>query len=206
MVKITQTLVFIAAVSFVMASCTKHERNNLQTENAALHGDNKFSDVASLSLCDTIPKDLKVPDGNKLQLVTYASGVQIYQVCRSVLDTTVFEWVNVAPSATLYIKPDFTITTGFHYRGPTWEFIKGPFKDGKAVGMKLKGITVNATAIPWLLLKAVDSLSSPGNKITFIQRVCTSGGLAPSTPPGRSNLGEVDSIPYTANYLFYIKD
>jgi hypothetical protein len=74
------------------------------------------------------------------------------------------------------------------------------------VAAKQKGVIVDASAVPWLLLKAVDSLSSPGNKVTYIQRVCTTGGLPPATIPSESNLGQLDSIPYTANYLFYIKD
>jgi hypothetical protein len=141
-----------------------------------------------------------------LAFQTFAKGVQIYQVRRSPTDPNVFVWVNTAPSANLYAKPDFTSQVGIHYAGPSWEFTKGPFKNDKVVGSKWKVIMMDASAIPWLLLKAVDSLSSPGNKITYIQRVCTKGGLAPSAPATESNLGQTDSIPYTATYLFYTKD
>jgi hypothetical protein len=38
-------------------------------------------------------------------------------------------------------------------------------------------------------------------RVVCIQRVNTSGGLAPSTPPAQ--LGEEVRIPYTAEYFFY---
>jgi len=67
----------------------------------------------------------------------------------------------------------------------------------------LRGVTENVTAIQWLLLQAVDSLSSDNNKISFIQRISTEGGLAPSTIADEAHLGQLDSIPYKARYLFY---
>jgi hypothetical protein len=54
------------------------------------------------------------------------------------------------------------------------------------------------------LLKAVDSLSRPDNKITYVQRLYTAGGLAPTRGANKKHLGELDSIPYTAIYFFYV--
>ncbi|HEX7905454.1 MAG TPA: DUF3455 domain-containing protein [Chitinophagaceae bacterium] len=198
--------IFVATMSLIISSCRKDERANSATPNAMLDETTYASTVPVYATCGTIPGDLKVPEGNKLVMQTYASGVQIYQVRRSAADPNVFVWVNTAPSAMVYAKPDFTNPVAVHYGGPTWEFTKGLFKDEKVVGTKLKGIPVDPTAVQWLLLKAVDSLSSPRNKITYIQRICTTGGLPPSTVPVESNLGTLDSIPYTANYLFYIKN
>ena len=63
-------------------------------------------------------------------------------------------------------------------------------------------ITVDPTAIPWLLLQTV---STDGNDIlssvTYIQRVNTKGGLTP-TAPG-STTGAVADVPYTAEYYFF---
>jgi hypothetical protein len=73
------------------------------------------------------------------------------------------------------------------------------------VAARLRGVTRDATAIPWLLLKTVDSLSTANNQITFVQRICTTGGLAPTTGADAAHLGALDSIPYTATYLFYAK-
>ena len=70
----------------------------------------------------------------------------------------------------------------------------------------MAGVTPDPTAIQWLLLKAIDSLSTPDNKITFVQRICTVGGLAPATGADEAHLGQLDSIPYKASYLFYVKE
>lgn len=198
-------LIFITTTSLTVLSCTKNNSNEMQTSDELTKTTNYIGQEQS-SICGIIPQDLAVPRGNKLLMQTYATGVQIYQVRRNAVDPNVFEWINIAPSATLYTRRDFTNPIALHYKGPTWEFIKGPDKDERVVASKLKGVTVDATAIAWLLLKATDSLSSPGNRITFIQRVCTNGGLPPSKIASESNIGELDSIPYTASYLFYTKD
>jgi hypothetical protein len=204
--KTIRGFLIVAMGSLVTTSCTKEQNKTPQTVKATLPSEALANASSVFSNCGTIPQDLQPPAGNKFAMQAYATGVQIYQVRRSTVDSNLIQWVNIAPSAILYAKPDFTNKVAVHYAGPTWEFSKGPFKDDKVVGSKWKGITVDPTAVPWLLLKAVDSLSSRGNKITYIQRICTTGGLPPSTPATTSNLGELDSIPYTANYLFYIKD
>jgi hypothetical protein len=88
-------------------------------------------------------------------------------------------------------------TVGIHYAGPTWEGIGG----GKLVGTVAGSCTPNANAIPWLKLTAVSD-GQPGvfQSATFIQRVNTTGGKAPTTA---GTVGEVRSSPYTAEYFFY---
>ena len=56
--------------------------------------------------------------------------------------------------------------------------------------------------IPWLRLQALTA-EGPGifAETTFIQRVHTAGGKAPST--NGSFVGQVARIPYTADYFFY---
>ena len=51
------------------------------------------------------------------------------------------------------------------------------------VASRLEGCTPDPTAIPWLLLQKV-STEGPGifDRVTYIQRVNTSGGLAPTDP------------------------
>ena len=68
--------------------------------------------------------------------------------------------------------------------------------------MVLKRCTPDPTAIAWLLLEAALS-EGPGifHKVTFIQRVNTVGGTAPSEPG--AFVGEVARVPYTTEYFFY---
>ena len=75
------------------------------------------------------------------------------------------------------------------------------YADG-VVGTVLERCTPDPSAIPWLLLKAVSN-EGPGifHRVTFIQRVNTVGGNAP-TDAG-DFVGEVVKVPYTAEYYFY---
>jgi hypothetical protein len=90
---------------------------------------------------------------------------------------------------------------GIHYRGPTWESNSG----SKVVAARLFGCSPDPTAIPWLLLEAV-STTGPGifSSVTYVQRVNTTGGLAPAYPG--LLIGQVVEVPYTAEYYFYRED
>ena len=164
--------------------------------------DNRAPDLPS-PLCDR----LQVSPGNKVAFHVYAKGVQIYR-----WDGT--SWVFVAPEATLFaaVRPSSGLTrhtrssanaeyhgdVGIHYAGPTWQSNSG----SKVIASRLEGCTPDPTAIPWLLLQTV-STEGPGifHRVTYIHRVNTTGGLAP-TDPGSFTGAEVQ-VPYTAEYYFY---
>jgi len=189
--------VMITAISVVaLLGCKKYQDAPLNST---------IEDIANSSnkAVEGIPDSLRAPEGNRLVGDGFARGVQIYQVKRSAANPNVFVWVNIAPLATLYTKPDFKEVMAHHFAGPTWEIVKGHNNGQTVVGKKLFGITQDPSAIQWLLLQAVDSLSSANNKITFIQRLYTVGGLAPTTGADEAHLGQLDSIPYTARYFFY---
>jgi len=143
-----------------------------------------------------VPAALQVPGGNKVSFHVYAVGVQIYVATASANSPTGYGWTFRAPEATLY-DPDGNVV-GLHYAGPTWETESG----SKVGGARVAGATPNANAIPWLLLQAT---STQGSGIlahtTYIQRVNTTGGLAPAIPPVQP--GQETSIPYTAEYFFF---
>jgi len=63
-------------------------------------------------------------------------------------------------------------------------------------------VTVDTNAISWLRLTALNP-EGPGvfAGTTFIQRVNTTGGKAPSA--NGTFVGQVARIPYTADYFFY---
>jgi hypothetical protein len=148
--------------------------------------DNRAPDLPS-PLCDR----LQVQPGNKVAFHVYALGVQIYRWNGT-------SWVFVAPSARLFADAEYHGEVGIHYAGPTWESHSG----GKVVASRLEGCAPDPTAIPWLLLQTV-STEGPGifGSVTYVQRVNTTGGLAP-TAPG-SSIGEAVEVPYTAEYYFY---
>lgn len=146
-----------------------------------------------------VPAKLAVEDGNKLYLVGHAVGVQIY-ACNA--GASGLSWGLVAPRANLYGDNGQLITT--HFGGPTWQA-----RDGSAVvGRRLQDVSVDPTAIPWLLIGA--AATSPGEDgdrltgTTFIQRIATVGGLAPAAAECNvSTVGTQREVPYTADYTFW---
>ena len=72
-------------------------------------------------------------------------------------------------------------------------------------------MTVDPTAIPWLLLKATVHTEGPtgGDRLvptTFIQRINTVGGIAPAAAScSAATVGARADVPYTADYLFFTK-
>ena len=149
-----------------------------------------------------VPAALQVPDGNKVSFHAYAVGVQIYVAAPSAANPTTLVWTFKAPEAVLFAAEeeddDDAEVVGIHYAGPTWESNSG----SKVVGARVAGVSVDPTAIPWLLLRAA---STEGHGIfkrtTFVQRVNTTGGLAPATPPTQA--GQEARVPYTADYYFF---
>jgi hypothetical protein len=136
-------------------------------------------------------QNLRVPAGNKVASHVYAEGVQIYR-------WDGMSWIFVAPEAVLFANAGDDGVVGIHYAGPTWESVSG----SRVVGMVLERCTPDPDAIPWLLLGAA-STEGPGifHRVTYLQRVNTVGGTAP-TDPGDFP-GEVARVPYTAEYFFY---
>jgi uncharacterized protein DUF3455 len=123
-------------------------------------------------------------------------GVQIY-ICNN--GSAGPTWTFVAPQANL-INDDGKLI-GTHFIGPTWQG-----NDGSAVvGARVAGATVDATAIPWLLLTATSHNGIAGrfSDVTSIQRLSTVGGLAPATGCDVEHLGTIVQAPYSAQYVFY---
>jgi hypothetical protein len=147
----------------------------------------------------TVPPAIKVPAGHVKYWEGHAFGTQNY-TCQQT--ATGYAWTLVAPDATLVDDHGKKIMS--HYAGPTWKA-----KDGSTVvGARVDGVTVSPTAIPWLLLRAASTTEGPHNgdrltETTYIQRINTTGGLAPSTGCDAGHLGEARNVEYTADYYFY---
>jgi len=144
-----------------------------------------------------VPTKIQVPAGNKVFLKRHAIGVQIY-TCGAT--ATGYSWGSSVPRADLYNKHGDL--RGTHYAGPTWEDHDG----SKVVASRVDGVTVEPTAIPWLLLKATPSPGTHGKlaATTYIQRVATAGGVAPAAADcNAATVGTVAEVPYTADYYFW---
>ena len=141
-----------------------------------------------------VPGEIQVGDGNKVFLVGHGVGVQIYTCNGSV-------WSSAVPRANLYGDNGKLIIT--HFAGPSWQA-----KDGsKAVGTVVDKVTVDPTAIPWVLLSATTTPGPDGDRLvdtSFIQRINTTGGLTPPAADcNAATAGTVVEVPYTADYFFW---
>ena len=169
-----------------------------------------------------VPAAIQAPEGNTLFLQAQVEGSQNY-VCLP--SASGFSWTFFSPQATGFL--DFKwiggdirkqIITHFLSSNPsengtprvTWQ---SSFDTsavwGRSVGSSTDPNFVAEGAIPWLLLQAVGWRSGPaGGDIlahtTFVQRLNTAGGVAPSAGCSQSdNVGATALVPYTANYFFY---
>jgi hypothetical protein len=121
----------------------------------------------------------------------YAIGVQIYR-------WDGVSWSLAGPDAKLYAEENYFGEVGKHYVGPTWESNSG----SKVVARKVAECVPDTSAVAWLLLERT-SPTGPGifGKVSYIQRVNTTGGLKPTI--AGSTVGEEKRVPYTAEYYFY---
>ena len=136
---------------------------------------------------------IEVPEGNQLAFHVYARGVQVYKWNGAT-------WDFVAPVASLFAEKNFFGEVGTHYIGPKWESKSGSKVEGRRV--LGKGCTPDPTAIAWILLSKHET-SGAGifASTTYIQRVNTTGGIAPVVDG--TTINQVMEVPYTAEYYFY---
>ncbi len=146
-----------------------------------------------------VPDLIKPPSGEDLVLIARAKGFQIY-VCRT--DATGQPaWVLKAPEALLYDEQGNVL--GKHFGGPTWKHNDGSEIVGK---MAAKVDAPDAGAVPWLLVNVTDhSGSGVFSSITTIQRVHTTGGLAPASGCTGADMEKEFKSSYTADYYFYAR-
>jgi hypothetical protein len=145
-----------------------------------------------------VPAAIAAPTGNKLAMTLKGSGLQNYE-CRAKTGGGGYDWAFVGPEAALRDKSDALV--GRHYGGPTWEYGDGSKVTGKVVA---DVPSPNPGNIPWLLLSGTSTAQDGALRgTTYIQRVNTSGGVAPAEPCTASTAGQKKGVRYTADYVFY---
>jgi len=178
-----------------------------------------------------VPANIQVPPGNKAFLEGHGVGTQNYICVPSASSASGVGYVLFTPRATLFKDNDEQVTTHFFSPNPfetntnpavvadgmiraTWQHSR----DTSTVWAKLNPngsssdpAFVASGAVAWLLLKVVGAQDGPtgGDTLTattFIQRLNTSGGVAPSTGCiSSTDIGNEAFVPYTAYYFFYKK-
>jgi Protein of unknown function (DUF3455) len=141
------------------------------------------------------PGPIQVPAGNKVFLIGHDIGVQIYS-CNATAGG--FTWGFVALRANLYPDNGKLIIT--HFGGPALQATDG----SSVVGRVEASVTVAAAAIPWLRPSAAGLGGDRLADTTCIQRIATTGGLAPPAAQcTAATAGTVAEVPYTADYYFW---
>ena len=146
-----------------------------------------------------VPAAIAVPSGNRLVLTLTGSGLQNYE-CRAKAGAAGgYDWTLVSPEAALRDKSGALV--GRHYGGPTWEHADG----SKVTGRQLASVPAPTPGnIPWLLLQGTSSAGNGAfNGVTYVQRINTRAGTAPSDTCDASASGSRKQVRYSADYLFY---
>jgi hypothetical protein len=154
-------------------------------------------DVSSVNVA--VPANLTPPEGSVLLFKLQAEGVQIYTCEASPDDPSTYVWTFKAPEAEL-INQDGKVAA-YHFAGPTWEGLDGSEVVGAVVE---RADSPDASSIPWLLLEAKKSSGRGAfSTISYVQRIDTVGGMAPTTGCGAWHIGGEVQQPYEATYAFY---
>jgi hypothetical protein len=152
----------------------------------------------------SVAPELAVPDTAKLVLVADAKGDQIYECVAG--DGGALAWKLHAPSAMLFDASGKQI--GAHFGGVDKNLPAGPYwqVDASRVHGDKPVSVANPGSIPLLKLEGHDATAAISNQpgvlssVAFIQRLETTGGVAPA---GACTAGDQVKVPYTARYYFY---
>jgi hypothetical protein len=171
----------------LLAGCTSAVEDAVEGER---------DELASSPSTPQVPAALAVPKGNKLAFRHDAIGVQIY---RCDATATGHGWVFQSPEANLYGHKGRP--AGTHYAGPTWQANDG----STVIAAKIaEAAATYSNAIPSLLLGAT-AHAGRGRMaaVTYIHRLETAGGVAPSNGCDAAHVGARVRVDYTATYYFY---
>jgi hypothetical protein len=146
-----------------------------------------------------VPEAVRVPAGHTAAMTAVGVGELTYECKAKATDAMVFEWTFAGPMARL-MDAKTQKEVGKYYGGPTWESMDGSKVTGKQVAVA-PGM---AGSIPLQLVKAEPAMGAGAmTGVTYIQRVNTKGGVAPSDPCTAAMAGTKKTVPYQADYVFY---
>jgi len=162
-----------------------------------------------------VPPGLEVETPNQAFLLGHAFGTQNYE-CQPVPSLGRVAWTLFTPQATLFNEQNEQVITHFNSPNPDEaRVVRATWQDSADTSMvwarAVATATVDPDAIPWVKLVRVGARVGPTggttlSDTTFVQRVHTRGGLAPSTGCDQlPDAGKKAFVPYTADYFFYKK-
>ena len=153
--------------------------------------------AAQMSATD-VPAAVTPPAGHKAVMTLKGTGMLTYE-CRAKAGAGhEFEWAFVAPDAGLWDSAGKQV--GKYYGGPTWEHVDG----SKLTGKQLAVAPATAGSIPLQLVQASPATGSGAfTGVSYIQRVNTTGGVAPAAPCDAATDNNKSTVKYSADYVFF---
>lgn len=142
---------------------------------------------------------VKVPEGHRVAMQTSGKGEILYE-CREKKDAAgQFEWTFVGPDATLSDRSGSVV--GKYYGPPaTWESMDG----SKVTATQVAVSPAGSGNIPLQLVKANPATGAGAMQgVTYIQRLATQGGTAPTSPCSVASKGAKQTVKYQADYIFW---
>ena len=141
---------------------------------------------------------LAAPAAEEAAFVLSANGVHVFECRQRIGAGNAFGWSFVAPDATLY---DGSASVARLATVNLWESLSDR---SSVTGVARASQSAGASNLPWLLMRAIP-LSESGlfAGVTSIQRVNTSGGVAPSGGCSADTVGAEARVAFTADYYFY---
>lgn len=186
-----------AMASIILLACKKDKTN--EAPSPADH----IAKSETLLIPAEIELPANAPAGNSRVATYYAEGVQKYKSQAKAGAPGTYEWVFVAPKADLFDISNRKV--GTHGAGPYWALSVLDSIFAQAF-TPAKTATPDASSIPWLQLMPKTG-KTPGGlfaNVSYIQRIATTGGKAPSIAP--TSLTDTADVFYTAIYRFSKKN
>ena len=160
--------------------------------------------LAALPVCAAVTPpsgviaSLVAPANEAPAFALRAEGFHVFECKPVASDPTRYAWAFSAPDATLYDAGRAVARTASE------NTFEGIADRSTVTGVVRSRQNAGATNLPWLLLRAQ---STPDGGlfagVTSIQRVNTSGGVAPAEGCSDTNLGKEARVPFAADYYFY---
>ncbi len=146
-----------------------------------------------------LPAAVQVPAGHKVVMETVGSG-QIAYECRVKAGAAGgHEWFFAGPDARLMSRSGTQV--GKYYGPPaTWEANDG----SRITGAQLAVAPAAPGSIPLQLVKANPAMGTGAMQgVAYVQRVATTGGVAPAALCDAASLGRKEMVKYQADYIFW---
>ena len=143
---------------------------------------------------------IQVPTGHVVALETTAVGVLNYECKANPANAGAIGWVLVKPQAELVDRTGKAVA---QYVGPpaTWTHMDGSSVVGTQVALAPRP---GASNLAYQLSTGASS-ATPGalQNITYIQRIKTKGGVELTKACTQNDVGDKQTLPYQADYIFW---